>query len=96
MPRIFAAEIPLLMNLNGKFPLTPTPLPEERGTSRGQGCIVFMGAMREKTLRWIHPSPLPKGEGDLAAGLANSSSDLRSPIYEVRQIQSSRSSSFSN
>jgi acetyl esterase/lipase len=48
------------MNLNGQFPLTPAPLPKERGTSQGQGCIVFMGAMREKTL----PLGESRGEGN--------------------------------
>jgi hypothetical protein len=34
-PGIFGTPISLSMNLNGKFPLTPTPLPKERGTSPG-------------------------------------------------------------
>jgi hypothetical protein len=59
----FAALIPLTLNLNGKFPLTPTPLPKERGTSRGKGCVMFMGAMREKTRRWILTLALERETG---------------------------------
>jgi hypothetical protein len=50
------------MDLSGKFPFTPSPLPKERGTCRGQGCIVFMGAMREQTLRWLLPPALSQRE----------------------------------
>ena len=50
----------LPMNPLKKFPLTPTPLPEERGTSERLRSKEFRGAMREHVRGILTPALCPR------------------------------------